>query len=567
MADKTAVDSPDTPKEYRISLDGSDPTEASLSTDETAPPSPSTPPDVEAQDPSPHLDGSTPVPTKVPRSQRRGLLGRWTLVAEVDEPRNYSKKMKWSITMIVGVAAFAAPTGSAILFPSLADISTNLNATPTVTNLSVAFYMLALGVFPLFWSSFSESSGRRSIYVISFILAVIFNVLSAVSVNIGMFVVMRILSGGAAASVQVVGAGTIADVWSVQDRGKAIGIFYLGPLMGPMLAPTIGGALQIRFGWRSNFWFLSIFSFVAWLLLAFCLPETLKCTKPLVPELETEEKGMAVATRTSTLQSVHRKGKRAAWALHRTCIEPFGVLKNLRFPAVACTVYYACVTFGSLYVLNISVEATFTVAPYNFTALQLGLAYLANSSGYAIASFFGGRWTDWVMKRTAKRKNRRDEHGNLIFRTEDRVAENVWFAAALYPAALIWYGWSAQFHVHWAVPLLANFFFGIGSMLIFGTVTTMLTGKSPSRPRHQANVILTGLQSSCPRKRRLEWLVTTSYVTFSRVLAPLWQSPLSMRLVTAGSLLASASSVWQVAPLYGLLLIMDHAGERKWMRR
>ena len=74
-----------------------------------------------------------------------------------------------------------------------------------------------------------------------------------------MLIVMRVLGGGAAASVQAVGAGTIADIWEVHERGRAMGIFYLGPLCGPLLAPIIGGALTERFRWRSTQWMLTIY--------------------------------------------------------------------------------------------------------------------------------------------------------------------------------------------------------------------------------------------------------------------------------------------------------------------
>lgn len=56
---------------------------------------------------------------KVPRLKRRGLLGQLTLVAEVEDPKTYSRKMKWFITFIVAVAAIAAPMGSAIFFRKL----------------------------------------------------------------------------------------------------------------------------------------------------------------------------------------------------------------------------------------------------------------------------------------------------------------------------------------------------------------------------------------------------------------------------------------------------------------
>lgn len=71
-------------------------------------------------------------------------------------------------------------------------------------------------------SSFSETLGRRTIYIISFALFIVFSALSAISTNIGMLIAMRILAGGASASVQAVGAGTIADIWMVFERGKAM---------------------------------------------------------------------------------------------------------------------------------------------------------------------------------------------------------------------------------------------------------------------------------------------------------------------------------------------------------
>lgn len=167
-------------------------------------------------------------PPIVPRHLRRGLLSRFTLVPEVTQPYHYPNQTKWLITFTVAAAAAAAPMGSAIIMPSLGPISREFDVSSTIANLSVALYMLSMSIFPLWWSSFSETLGRRTIYVVSFILFVLWGILSAVSTNIAMFIVMRVLSGGAAASVQAVGAGTIADIWEPKERGKAMGIFYLG---------------------------------------------------------------------------------------------------------------------------------------------------------------------------------------------------------------------------------------------------------------------------------------------------------------------------------------------------
>lgn len=60
------------------------------------------------------------------------------------------------------------------------------------------------------------------------------------------------------------------------------------------------------------------------------------------------------------------------------------------------------------------------------------------------------------MHREARKAGRYDECGKLILRPEDRMRENAWIAAVLWPGALIWYGWTAEKGVHWIVPMVAN---------------------------------------------------------------------------------------------------------------
>ncbi|CAG8953967.1 hypothetical protein HYFRA_00009066 [Hymenoscyphus fraxineus] len=411
----------------------------------------------------------------ISRSKRRGLFGRFTIVPEVENPYEYKRSTKWGITLVIALAAAAAPLGSAIFLPALPQLSKDLNTTPTITNLSVALYMLSLGIFPLWWSSFSETLGRRTIYIVSFALFTIFNIVAALSTSIAMLIVLRILGGGAAASVQAVGAGTIADIWEVKERGRAMGIFYLGPLLGPLLAPIFGGALSQRWGWRSTQWFQAIYGFAIWIVIVFLLPETLR-RQAAPTEAATE-----TLTRTSTTQSKYLKTKRFVSAFKRCIIDPLSVLAYLRFPAVFFSVFVASIAFGSLYVLNISIQQTFSESPYNYTVIILGLLYIPNSLGYICASLLGGPWTDHIMKREAIKANRYDENGKLKFLPEDRMRENIWLAAFLFPGAMLWYGWTAQKGLHFIIPCIANFFFGVGSMLVFSTITTMLTEFMPKR--------------------------------------------------------------------------------------
>ncbi|EFX03818.1 major facilitator superfamily transporter multidrug resistance [Grosmannia clavigera kw1407] len=431
------------------------------------------------------------VPTIVPRSKRRGLFGRLAVLPEVERPFEYPNQTKWLITLVVSLSAAAGPMGSSIFYPALSELAADLNVTTTLANLTVAMYMLAMSIFPLWWSSFSETFGRRTIYIVSFTLFVVFAILCAISHSIGMLIVMRVLSGGASASVQAVGAGTLADIWQPHERGRAMGIFYLGPLTGPLLAPIIGGALAEAWGWQSTMWFLAIFGGLSLIMLFFCLPETLSKSRnagrgtavaaaPL-PGMAESAAAASPLTRVATSQSVRVHTHRVAAFLQHAFVHPLSVLLYLRFPPIILTVVYGSVTFGALFILNVCLQSAYGHQPYGFSEIIVGLLYIPGSLGYILAAMVGGRWIDMIMAREARRAGRYDADGQLQYLPEDRMRENAWLAASLFPAALIWFGWTVQHGVFWVAPAVANFIFGFGSMLVFGVVTTMLTEFMPRR--------------------------------------------------------------------------------------
>lgn len=270
----------------------------------------------------------------VERKNRRGLFGRFTIIPEVEDSYHYARKTKWFITAIVAGCAMAAPMGSAIVMPALQDIAIGFGSSSTVANMSVAVYMLSMAIFPLWWSSFSETVGRRTIYIISFTLFTIFAILSAVSTSMAMLVVMRTFSGGAAASVQAVGAGSVADIWETRERGKAMGMFYLGPLCGPLFAPIIGGVLAQTLGWRSTQWFLAIYGAITLIIITFAMPETLRKKAPVLaaaqhPTTETTA-ARSDLVRVSTRQSVQVATRSTFRTLRRYFIDPLVVITWLR---------------------------------------------------------------------------------------------------------------------------------------------------------------------------------------------------------------------------------------------
>lgn len=387
-------------------------------------------------------------------------MSRFTIVPEVSRPYDYKNSTKWGITVTIAMATAAAPLGSSIFYPALPVMARELNSTETITNLSVAMYMLSMSIFPIWWSAFSEQFGRRNIYLTSFTMFVIFSVLCGVSVNISMFIVFRIGMGGASASVQAVGAGTIADIWESHERGRAMSMFYLGPLLGPLFAPIIGGALSQAFGWQATMWFLAAFGVVELILLTILLPETLARKQE---DTEPDES----LRRMTTAESAKVQTKKVVVGFKQYVIDPLSVLLFLRFPPVLITVFMAAIAFGALFVVNISIQQKFSAPPYNYQQLIVGLLYIPSGLGYMVASFFGGKWLDNIMAREARKANRVDENGKLILLPEDRMRENMWIANTMYPIGLLIFGWTLHYGLFWFAPAVGAFIFGVSSMLVF----------------------------------------------------------------------------------------------------
>ena len=348
-------------------------------------------------------------------------------------------------------------------------MSKDLHATSTTVTLSVALYLLSSSVCPLWWSSLSEIYGRRTVFVSSFALHITFTFASGWTQNIATLSVLRLFSGGGAASAQAVGAGVVADIWKSDERGHAMSMFYLGPLVGPLFLPLVGGALVQRYGWRSIMWFLSGWGILVLGLILLFLPETLPAIRSVSD------------SRTSTAMLTESRKKSFLSRLKCYTVDPLLVIGQLRFPAIAIVVLNAALAFGSSYALNISMQSAFSGSHYRFSPTIVGLLFVPYSAGFVVASVFGGKWMDRIMVRAAIKAGRYREDGTMIYLPEDRLGVNLLLSFVVYPAALIWCGWTVQYGVHWTVPSIATFVYGGGVMLVFSATTTMLTEFTPKQ--------------------------------------------------------------------------------------
>ncbi|UQX90160.1 MFS transporter [Jatrophihabitans telluris] len=149
--------------------------------------------------------------------------------------------------------AGAALAAFALLYctqPLLPEIGHDLGASPALASLSVSATTgaLALAILPL--SSLAESFGRVRLMQAGLASACGLVLLSALSPNLGVLLLLRALTGVALAAVVAVAMGHVGDEVHPSSLGSAMGVYVAGNTLGGVGGRLLAAAAGDAGGWR-----------------------------------------------------------------------------------------------------------------------------------------------------------------------------------------------------------------------------------------------------------------------------------------------------------------------------
>ncbi|GJJ11730.1 hypothetical protein Clacol_005968 [Clathrus columnatus] len=316
------------------------------------------------------------------------------------------------ITALISLAGIIGPPPSETAFasgsfiPTIPEIAKDLNTSGTVINYTVGAYVFTLALGNLFWGPYAEFCDWVS-YTSLFLSPVL-----------------------------AVGAATISDIYVLEERGTAMGIFFGAILMGPPLAPLFGGVVATYFSWRATQLFIFLLGFIAFISVVKFLPETSHPGSRGIDGYSAVEelKGFLIIDR-----------KQWVWL---NPFKPLGLARNpaILFVAVsaslALTTFYGryiiinplsfCLTYSRFQVL--SIPLAFILGPkYGITTpAQIGACFLPSGIGSMLGATISGRLADRAII-----KGRIKRQGKWI--PEDRLRACLPGALLLLPASLIGY--------------------------------------------------------------------------------------------------------------------------------
>jgi MFS family permease len=107
-----------------------------------------------------------------------------------------------------------------------------------------------------------------------------FIIFTAANIGLGLqnsyvaLLILRLLQAAGSSGTVALSNGVVGDIVTSAERGSYIAYASLGAIMGPMVAPILGGIIGEFAGWHWIFWFLLIFSSAVFIPLILFMPET-----------------------------------------------------------------------------------------------------------------------------------------------------------------------------------------------------------------------------------------------------------------------------------------------------
>ncbi|GAP89764.1 putative fluconazole resistance protein 1 [Rosellinia necatrix] len=385
-------------------------------------------------------------------STQDDLLVDWSGPGDPENPLNWPRKKSFGHVIIVALLSMIVNIAATIVAPGVSGLIEEFQIeNETVATLTVTIYLLGFALGPLFISAFSEMYGRLVVYHASNVVFVVFIIACAVSRNTAQYLVFRFISGFAGAAPLTIGGGTIADVIPLQERGLATSLFGLGPLLGPVIGPVVGGFLSAALGWRWTFWLVAILGGAAAVGTLIFMRETHPNTL-----LGRKAKRLRRDTGNPAFRSKLDKGLKGQQILIASLVRPTQLL--IFSPVVLFISIYVALVFGLLYLLFAAFSSLFEDV-YGFGTGVSGLSYLGIGVGELVGLVVFGALSDKILKK------RMAADGTSTPKPEYRLILMIWFSPII-AGGLFIFGWTAQNHIHWIVPIIGTFFVGYGAFFV-----------------------------------------------------------------------------------------------------
>ncbi|KAI2606576.1 MFS general substrate transporter [Hypoxylon sp. NC1633] len=372
---------------------------------------------------------------------------------DAENPMEWPPMYKWVIVALLAFMAFTVTFTCTSVVPIASRIVDDLDhghSGKSASVLLVTIWELGEAAGPLLIAPLSEVFGRYPVINVANTLFIAATVLAALSQSSRLFIVSRALTGLAVAS-NVLNPAIVGDIFMSEQRGSAMSLIQLAPLIGGAIGPAISGAIAETMGWRQTLWMSVTLAAACEIVFLTCFRETYK-----VPILRRKAARLRRETGNPSLRTVFDAddGSRArkVWA---AILRPFVVLAGSG--VLQMLSLFGSIVFTFFYIMSTTLPDILETM-YGLSPAAAGSAFISFSIGSAVSVVICNQALDriYIKLRDSNKGDGRPEYRLPL----------VIIGGFTLPVIFALYGWAAQSHL--PVPVLLLSVVAIGATLMLG---------------------------------------------------------------------------------------------------
>lgn len=211
------------------------------------------------------------------------------------------------ISAVVMAATLMQVIDTTIINVALPHMQGALGASSDAITWTLTSYLVSSAIFMPLTGYLTDRLGRKRFFFICIAGFTITSALCGTAINLFEMVLFRLLQGVFGAGIVPLSQAVLSDIFPPEKRGKAMAIWGVGVMVGPIIGPTLGGYLTDIASWRWTF-YINVPIGLLTLLLINVVPDTPKKERQMdIPGL------LFISIAIGSLQFVLDRGNQEDW--------------------------------------------------------------------------------------------------------------------------------------------------------------------------------------------------------------------------------------------------------------
>ena len=167
---------------------------------------------------------------------------------------NSATAPRWLVSIAIMLATIMVILDMTIVNVALPQMMGSLGATSNQITWVLTSFIVAQAVFIPMTGYFSARFGRKHLLLISVTGFVVASALCGQAHVLEEMIVFRVMQGMFGAFVIPLSQAIMVDIFPKEERGKAMALWGIGIMLGPIMGPTLGGFITQHMTWRWVFY-------------------------------------------------------------------------------------------------------------------------------------------------------------------------------------------------------------------------------------------------------------------------------------------------------------------------